>query len=759
MAVPVATADLLALIRKSDLELTDRLDGFLQQHPQLPETAAGAAQTLQEGGVLTPFQAKLLLAGKYRGFRLGPYRLVAPIGAGGTSSVYLGEHIDLRRRAALKVLPAQQANDADTLERFYREARAVAALDHPNIVRAFDIDRAGPVHFLVVEYVEGHDLEALVRKQGPLPVAQAVGYTMQAASGLHHAYETGLIHRDIKPANLLLDNRGVVKLIDLGLARFFDEKQGLTEKLDKGVFLGTVDFMAPEQALDSGTVDIRADIYSLGATLYYLLIGQPPFTGNTTQKLSQHQIKPPPSAHAVRAEVPPALADVIVRMMAKEPDERLQTPAEVVLALAEWAPELPAGSTARLPRLPAAPLSAVPTSSPAKSGVQARPGPAPATQIAPRSRSRRWLIGAGALVAGGAGLAAWRFWPASKPPVTPDAGLLYRLDLSQQGLFTQQVKGKSGSPIAEGGIPPTWSAFTLDPNTEMEWGVEPVDTRTGIVIRHVKGKPPAVVRIAGPTLSAGWGYLLQIDYRCRDKAHGSLRYALGDKPPRPLLWLAPTNDIWQRVEVLLGLPESGPLHLEVALSAEATRAFPLCFRSLELWQAPPARGSAIYRLRLPKKETAFIKLKGSTVEEKKTPEHWPAEWQQRVNQPGTVGEFRLEQVDGTPELRLRTPAGTGRSEIHSAGLLCTLLPQQVYHLMVEYRTLGPGQGGILVRALDQPFPALHLELPPTDGKWQLAGLVLRPTKEMPIRVSVENKTSGGDKTLCLRALEVLPVLG
>ena len=171
---------------------------------------------------------------------------------------------------AIKVLPKARVGDSSYLERFHREAQAVAALDHRNIVRAYDVDQEKDVHFLVMEYVPGQSLHQLVAKNGPVDFVAAAEYMRQAAEGLQHAHRIGMVHRDIKPGNLLLDEKGIVKLLDLGLARFFDDKDenSLTVKHDEKV-LGTADFLSPEQALDSHTVDGRSDIYGLGCTLYY----------------------------------------------------------------------------------------------------------------------------------------------------------------------------------------------------------------------------------------------------------------------------------------------------------------------------------------------------------------------------------------------------------------------------------------------------------------------------------------------------------
>jgi serine/threonine protein kinase len=224
------------------------------------------------------------------------------------------------------------------LARFYREAQAAARLDHKNIVRAYDIDHDRDNHFLVMEYVEGRDLQTLVKDVGPLDYEMAADYIRQAAEGLEHAHHAGLIHRDIKPANLLVDQRGIVKVLDMGLARWSedDKTASLTIAHEENV-LGTADYLAPEQARDSHTVDKRADIYGLGCTLYYLLTGHPPFPeGSLAQRIWKHQNQSPKSIYEDRKDAPAPLVDLCLRMMAKQPDARFQTAGEVAQSLAKW---------------------------------------------------------------------------------------------------------------------------------------------------------------------------------------------------------------------------------------------------------------------------------------------------------------------------------------------------------------------------------------------------------------------------------------
>ena len=227
--------------------------------------------------LLTRWQANQLLRGRYKGFFLGKYVLLSHLGSGGMSNVYLVRHIHMGRRVAIKVLPKARLEDRFYLDRFYLEAKAVAALDHPNIVRAYDIDSAGDTHYLVMEYVAGRDLQDLVRRsQRPLDYHVAADYITQAAESLQHAHQGGLIHRDVKPANLLVDPSGVVKLLDLGLALFANDDLASLTVAHQENMLGTADYLAPEQALDSHSVDHRADLYSLGCTFYFARSGTPP---------------------------------------------------------------------------------------------------------------------------------------------------------------------------------------------------------------------------------------------------------------------------------------------------------------------------------------------------------------------------------------------------------------------------------------------------------------------------------------------------
>ncbi|HEY1602532.1 MAG TPA: serine/threonine-protein kinase [Pirellulales bacterium] len=332
----------LDLLRRSGLIEQSQLDSALaeldRRAPESPVTDCDpVCAHLVETGLLTQWQTEKLLEGRHKGFFLGKYKLLGHLGTGGMSSVYLAEHVAMRRRVAIKVLPNSKVKDTSYLARFYREARAAAALDDPNIVRAYDVDQHEGTHYLVMEYVDGRDMQVQVTADGPLSVPQAAEYIRQAASGLAHAHRTNLIHRDVKPANLLVDRKGTVKILDMGLAQFSDDDQAsLTIAHDEKV-LGTVDYLAPEQAIDSHTVDARADIYGLGCTLYFALVGHPPFPdGTCTQRLMMHQTQQPESIRKQRPEVPEDLVAIFNRMTAKKREHRYQSADDVVEALSRW---------------------------------------------------------------------------------------------------------------------------------------------------------------------------------------------------------------------------------------------------------------------------------------------------------------------------------------------------------------------------------------------------------------------------------------
>jgi serine/threonine-protein kinase len=241
------------------------------------------------------------------------------------------------RLVAIKAIRQESEENQQQFHRFRREIWMLAQLAHPHIIRALDADQINAVMFLVMEYVQGTDLKRLIAQAGPLGVPDACEYVRQVATGLQYVHEQGLVHRDIKPSNLLLvEKTRTVKILDLGLARLesLPEQSTLSELTRSGMFAGTPEFIAPEQAREARSADIRSDLYSLGCTFYYLLTGRPPFGGRTlSELLYSHWFEHPVPVEQVRAEVPAGVSRLIATLMAKRPEERFQTPAELVAAL------------------------------------------------------------------------------------------------------------------------------------------------------------------------------------------------------------------------------------------------------------------------------------------------------------------------------------------------------------------------------------------------------------------------------------------
>ena len=341
----------LANLRESGLVGDEQLAAL---EARLPETERGrlVARALVKEGVLTKFQAEQLLAGRTGGFVLGQYRILDEIGKGGMGRVFKALHVTMNRTVALKVLAPQLVETEKAQVLFQREMRAAARLMHPHIVTAYDANRIGNRYYLVLEYIDGPNLDRLVREQGPLPVGLACEFIRQAAEGLQYAHEMGMVHRDIKPSNLLVllpggeprRRRCTVKILDFGLARLQggdnDAQEVATIVTRPNMVMGTPDFVAPEQARNLHDVDIRADLYSLGCTLYFLLTGEVPFPeGGTLEKLIRHTTEEPLPLEKLRGDVPPAVSALVRKLMAKDPALRYQTPAELATALEAHAVE------------------------------------------------------------------------------------------------------------------------------------------------------------------------------------------------------------------------------------------------------------------------------------------------------------------------------------------------------------------------------------------------------------------------------------
>jgi serine/threonine-protein kinase len=345
---------LMNAILRSELlspEQEDEVAGLLSTYP----TALTLGGYLVEIDWLTEYQLQKLLAWELDQLVLGPYQILAHLGEGGLCQVFRAWDTSRGRLAALKVLYPDLAERPEMVRQFRYEAETIGRVTHPNVIKALESGREGTRHYFAMEFADGLDLERFVAVTGPLPVEHACDYTRQVAQGLQAAHQANLVHRDIKPANLFLTNPPLceegqpfvrklsmdptVKIIDWGLARAKgDEALDLGEAGEKGQLLGTADYLAPEQAQDARLVDIRADIYSLGCTLYFLLTGKPPFTGaSVMQKIMQHKEMPPPSLKHARPDVPDELDGLVQRMLAKNPDDRPQVPLLMVTPLRKLA--------------------------------------------------------------------------------------------------------------------------------------------------------------------------------------------------------------------------------------------------------------------------------------------------------------------------------------------------------------------------------------------------------------------------------------
>jgi serine/threonine protein kinase len=328
----------------SDQQLAEVAGEFSGREP-----SQAIATSLISRGWLTPFQARRLAEGQAAGLILGQYRLLEEAGQGGFGRVYKALHVVMGRTVAVKVISPEVAEEARARSWFKREVQAATQLFHPNIVMAFDANEADGLLFLVMEYIDGSDLETLVRRQGPLPVGVACEMMRQAARALQYAHERGMVHRDVKPANLLVPRAPstpsaespsagppvAVKIVDFGLARLHRTvgAHSLSSQNEKR-FLGTPDYVSPEQVRDASAVDVRSDLYSLGCTFYYALAGRKPFRGETVfETVIKHLEEEAQPLRAIRPEIPPAVAAIVKRLMSKDPAKRFQTPAELIKEL------------------------------------------------------------------------------------------------------------------------------------------------------------------------------------------------------------------------------------------------------------------------------------------------------------------------------------------------------------------------------------------------------------------------------------------
>lgn len=440
-------------------------------------------------GMLTAYQVEQIRIGFGDSLVLGQYAILDRLGEGGMAQVYKAEHIIMKRQVALKVIatrpwndpehafgpneetgwsredvitprqssPQRERSEPNAIDRFHQEVRIAAQLDHPNIVRAFDAAEASGLFFLVMEYVDGIDLGRRVSEEGPLPVGLACDYMRQAARGLQYAHERGLIHRDIKPSNLLLSQSGVVKILDLGLARLAgavrDNYPAVNTDSDDSGLAGTPDYMAPETAQDSRCADIRSDLYSLGCTFYFLLTGQVPYPGGGwPEKLLRHQLDSAPSVYVMRPDVPAEVSAILQCLMAKDPANRFATPADAAMALERW---LAADAAAADPAPALLTATASNASTPTMSAFPSRPKtnpPAapvvetPAPSATASTPSATWF---------------WRRRSQLAWPVGVAAAAILGLT---SALMLHMPVGHTSSNVADDSVPPSKARGAVNPN-------------------------------------------------------------------------------------------------------------------------------------------------------------------------------------------------------------------------------------------------------------------------------------------------------
>jgi serine/threonine-protein kinase len=378
--------DLLPIIRRSGV-LSDRqfeeISGKVRSR-EYPSESRVLAERLVAERILTEFQASRLLRSKSHGLVVGRYVILDRLGAGGRGRVFKAQHRLMGRLAALKVIAPQIASRASSIARFHREMRLIGRLDHANVVRAFDGDQIGDLLYIVMEYVSGRSLDHVLLHRGPLPVADVVDYMAQAALGLAHAHERGIVHRDVKPPNLLLSDDGQIKVLDLGLSALMEVDSAASFATAAGLIVGTVNYMSPEQAM-ALDVDGRSDLFSLGCTMYQLLSGRLPFPGEQLAECLTLRIKGRATPITdFRPDASPRLAEILEKLMARRPEDRFQSAAEAALALKSLVDRETTAVSSAGPMSQPVPYRSEPPPDVAPAiGHSARPAPDPVVRVPP----------------------------------------------------------------------------------------------------------------------------------------------------------------------------------------------------------------------------------------------------------------------------------------------------------------------------------------------------------------------------------------
>lgn len=469
---------------------------------EIPSSADEMAELLTQSGRLTTYQSQVLLEPECRPLLIGEYLILEPIGSGGMGTVYKAIHRRMKRIVALKVIRADLDQNPERLKRFEREVQTAARLSHPHIVTAYDAGESQGIHYLICEYIDGESLTQLVRESGPLDFADALHCLQQIAEGLNYAHSQGVIHRDIKPANILVDDQGDLKILDMGLARLQESSEDIltngeqTELTSSQIFMGTIDYMAPEQARNTRLADHRSDIYSLGCTFYFLLTGKPVYSGETTvERILAHKEQPIPRLSSVCNQVPTDFDAIFSKMLAKEPDERYSSVSDLLKDLQNFNLSYDAEQTAMLPAAESADMQTEATTAaeawasqttreqPAVSDYTVMAGTTVQHQAPPAGR-RRGLIWGGAAVAA-AVLLMFLFRNPQRQltedstagPLGTTPGQSGQLDAGTlQAEYAKQVQlpAKTSEKIS-GGPEPVMLNLTLIPSGEFVMGTDESD--------------------------------------------------------------------------------------------------------------------------------------------------------------------------------------------------------------------------------------------------------------------------------------------
>ena len=380
--------DLLPVIRSSGV-LGDRLISEIKSkvlHGDYPMDSAALADRLVRDNLLTTFQAKRLLSNRPQGLIVGRYVILDRIGSGSMGRVYRAHHAMMDRVVALKIIAPEISSNERVVARFQREMKLVGRLDHPNVVRAFDADQINRVLYIVMEYVAGTSLGDRLKKNGPIPAAEMVDYAAQAALGLAHAHEQGIVHRDIKPTNILLNEDRRIKILDLGLGVLMEADSAATFATADGIAVGTVDYMSPEQACGR-EVDGRSDLYGLGCSMYHLMSGKLPFPGDSPiERLGKRISGRHTPITEYLPDMPASFIRVLDKLLAHKPHERYATAAEAARALQSLI--RPKTRPASLAQPVAAPGPALSDATPA---AEPKPQPLPLPIVTVRPIYPRWF--------------------------------------------------------------------------------------------------------------------------------------------------------------------------------------------------------------------------------------------------------------------------------------------------------------------------------------------------------------------------------